>query len=75
MHPISSQTFEDVLYEALSDSQSTRVDGSPVVLEELGRDIAARLASVGIDPASQSTDGKKTVTTYEVSHNIIDIDY
>ena len=49
----------------MSDSQSMH-DGSPIVLEELGKDIAARLASVGIDPASESTDGKKTVTTYEV---------
>ena len=47
--------------------------GTPIVLEKLGKDIAARLASVGIDPASESTDGKKTVTTYEVpiNHNII----
>ena len=44
-------------------------DGTPIVLEELGKDIAARLASVGIDPASESTDGKKTVTTYEVRIN------
>ena len=43
--------------------------GTPIVLEKLGKDIAARLASVGIDPASESTDGKKTVTTYEVPIN------
>ena len=52
----------------MSDSQSMH-DGTPIVLEELGKDIAARLASVGIDPASESTDGKKTVTTYEVRSN------
>ena len=54
-----------MLYEALSDSQSMR-DGTPIVLEELGKDIASRLASVGINPASEPTDGKNTVTTYEV---------
>ncbi len=59
------QTFEDVLYEALSDSKKAASNGD-IVLEDLGADIASRLKSAGIDASSSKRDSRKTVTTYEV---------
>jgi hypothetical protein len=61
--PSYFQTFEEVLQEALSNSNSLK-DGTPIALEDLGADIASRLASAGIDAASEHTDNKVRNRTY-----------